>query len=99
MDLCLSGEFLTQRARIAGERQSGLEVDHPVLHKLRDLRIEVLHSLRFSAFNRVELAVVLTLALLNTLAGVQGGFHDLEGSHPAAAIRFRHEPLADDVAE
>ncbi len=95
----LPRQFLAERRRVAGERKASFEVDEAVLNQLRNLTIEMLHSVGGAGLHGIQKILILALAFFDALASAGVGFENLEGSHAPAAIGLRHQPLADDVAE
>src|ERR1019366_3433715 len=95
----LPRQFLPKCGRIAGIRKTSFEIDQAVLDQLRDLTVEMLHPFGSAGLHGVEKTFVLALPFFDALADAGIRFEDFEGSNAPAAIRLRHEPLADDVAE
>src|ERR1700694_34685 len=98
-DRCLPRQLLPKRARITGIGEASFKINQSVLHQLRNLTVEMLHPLGRAGFDGVENTLILALPFFDALASTGIRFKDFESGNPAAAIRLRHPPLADDVAK
>src|SRR6202044_2803765 len=92
-------QFLPQHRGVAGEGQSGFEIDDAVAHQLGDFAVEVLHTLASSRFHGIEQGFALALTLFHALSRARICFQDFGDRDSSAAIGFRKQALADDVAE
>ena len=95
----LAGQLLAQDSGIAGEGQSGFEIDDAILNQLRNLTVKMLHAIRNAGLHGVEKTLVFAFALFNAFASARVGLQDFECRNSTAPVVLRHEPLADDVAE